>query len=53
MERYLKREISDVIDRLDRLLPDPNYLAYTVDRTPELPASEVVRAAFAYRPIIR
>jgi hypothetical protein len=45
-------EISAVVVGLRRLLPDPHFMAYTVDRTPELCAAEVVRKAFEYRPFL-
>jgi predicted extracellular nuclease len=44
-------QIADVVTRLDKILPDPNYLAYTIDRVPQLSAEEVVRKAFLYKPI--
>lgn len=44
-------EISSVVSQLDRLLPDPHWFGYAVDRVPELTAEEVVRKAFSYRPI--
>jgi hypothetical protein len=45
-------DISAVVVRLRKLLPDPHFMAYTVDRTPELTAEEVVRKAFEYRPFL-
>lgn len=45
-------EISAVLLRLRRLLPDPHFMGYTVDRVPELTAEEVVRKAFEYRPFL-
>lgn len=45
-------EISDVVVRLNQLLPDPLWFDFTIDHEPELPAEEAVRRAFAYHPII-
>jgi hypothetical protein len=45
-------EISTVVVRLRALLPDPHFMAYTVDRTPEISAEEVVRKAFEYHPFL-
>ena len=44
-------DLSDRTERLDALLPDPHWYDYTIDRMPELPAEDVVRRAFEYRPI--
>lgn len=44
-------ELADITIRLDTLLPDPHWFDYTIDQVPELPAEEVVRKAFRYRPI--
>lgn len=44
-------QLSDVVMRLRSLLPDPGFMDYTVDRIPELKAEDVVRKAFAYKPI--
>jgi hypothetical protein len=43
--------INAIIDELDELFPDPDYLDYTIDRVPELTPEEVVRKAFSYKPI--
>jgi hypothetical protein len=32
-------------------LPDPNFMAYAIDQTPELPPGAVVRRAFEYKVI--
>lgn len=45
-------EISDVVVRLNQLLPDPLWFDFTIDHEPELSAEEAVRRAFDYRPII-
>jgi hypothetical protein len=45
-------EISDVVMRLNQLLPDPLWFDFSIDHEPELPAEEAVRRAFEYRPII-
>jgi len=45
-------EISDVVVRLNQLLPDPYWSDFTIDHEPELSAEEAVRRAFEYRPII-
>jgi len=44
-------QLSAVVMRLRSLLPDPEFMGYTVDHIPELTAEEVVRKAFQYRPI--
>jgi uncharacterized protein (DUF1778 family) len=44
-------EQSSVVERLDALLPDPDWFGYAIDRTPELSAEEIVRRAFSHRPI--
>ena len=44
--------LSEVYLRLRQLLPDPEFLGYTVNLVPELSPEEVVRRAFEYRPII-
>lgn len=44
--------ISTVVVRLNALLLDPYWFAHAIDHVPELPAEEVVRRAFEYRPII-
>jgi hypothetical protein len=44
--------ISAVVVRLRKLLPDPHFMGYTVDHTPELAAEEIVRKAFEYRPFL-
>ena len=44
--------LSKIFLRLRQLLPDPEFLDYTVNRVPELAPEEVVRKAFEYRPII-
>jgi hypothetical protein len=45
-------EISALVVRLRRLLPDPHFIAYAVDGMPEFSAEEVVRKAFEYRPFL-
>jgi len=45
-------KLSETFLRLRQLLPDPDFLGYTVNRVPELSPEEVVRRAFEYRPII-
>lgn len=45
-------EISCTFTQLRKLLPDPHFMAYTIDHVPELPAEVVVRRAFAYRPFL-
>jgi hypothetical protein len=45
-------EISAVVVRLRKLLPDPHFMGYTVDHLPRLTAEEVVRKAFEYRPFL-
>jgi hypothetical protein len=44
-------ELSSLAERLDKILPDPNWFSYTIDHVPEMPAAEIVQKAFAYRPI--
>jgi hypothetical protein len=44
-------ELSSIAQRLDTLLPDPHWYDYTIDHVPELPAEQIVRRAFSYRPI--
>ena len=44
--------LSRIVLRLKKLLPDPYFMDYAVDRVPEPTAEEVVRKAFEYRPII-
>jgi hypothetical protein len=44
--------ISANVVRIDALLLDPYWMAYAIDCEPELPAEQVVRRAFEYRPII-
>jgi len=44
--------ISDTVGRLDNLLLDPSWFAYTIDHEPKLLAEEAVRRAFEYRPIV-
>jgi hypothetical protein len=44
-------ELSEVVVKLRNILPDPHYMAYTIDQVPELPPEAVVRRAFQYRPI--
>lgn len=44
-------EQSAIVTQLDRMLPDPDWWAYTIDSVPALTADDVVRKAFAYRPI--
>jgi hypothetical protein len=43
--------LSDVVVKLREILPDPHFMAYTVDHVPLLPPEAVVRRAFQYRPI--
>jgi hypothetical protein len=45
-------DLALVLGKLDKILPDPEYLEYTIDRVPELSADEVLKRAFEYRPII-
>jgi hypothetical protein len=45
-------ELSAVVVRLTKLLPDPHFMRYAVDHTPELSVEEVVRKAFEYRPFL-
>jgi len=45
------KELSAVVVRLNDVLLDPHWFDYAVDHVPELPAEEVVRRAFRYRPI--
>ncbi len=47
-----EEELSAVVVKLRNLLPDPYFMAYTVDQVPELPPAVVVRRAFQYTPII-
>lgn len=42
---------SDVVVRLNDLLLDPRWFDYAFHRVPELPAEDVVRKAFEYKPI--
>ena len=44
-------ELSAVAEQLDAVLPDPHWFNYAIDLEPELTGEEVVRRAFAYRPI--
>lgn len=44
-------ELSCVVLKLRTILPDPHFMAYTIDQLPELTAEEVVRRAFQYKPI--
>jgi hypothetical protein len=46
-----EEELSAAVVALRKLLPDPNFMGYTVDHLPELSAAEVVSKAFLYRPI--
>jgi hypothetical protein len=45
------KELSDIVTKLRKLLPDPYFMAYAIDIVPELSAEEVVRRAFEYKPI--
>jgi len=45
-------QISATVLRLKKLLPDPHFMAYTVNRIPQLNAEEIVRKAFEYRPFL-
>ena len=45
-------QISDVVVRLNALLLDPHWFAYTIDHVPELSPEDVVRRAFEYRPFL-
>lgn len=45
------QELRRIAERLDVLLPDPHWYEYTIDHVPELASEEIVRRAFAYRPI--
>jgi hypothetical protein len=47
-----EEELSRVFIQLRALLPDPYFMAYTVNHEPELDAADVVRRAFAYQPIL-
>jgi hypothetical protein len=44
-------QLSDVVLKLSDILPDPNFMAYAIDRRPELPPKEVVQRAFDYKPV--
>jgi len=44
--------ISDTVMELRCLLPDPYFMGYTVNHTPRLPAEDVVRRAFEYKPLL-
>ena len=44
-------ELSDIVVKLRSVLPDPHFMAYTIDHVPELTAEDVVRRAFEYKPI--
>jgi hypothetical protein len=44
-------QLSEIAIRLDRLLPDPEWLGYAVDHVPELTAEEVVRRALGHAAI--
>ena len=44
-------ELSDIVVKLRGILPDPHFMAYTIDRVPELTAEDIVRRAFEYKPI--
>lgn len=43
--------LSSIVIRLRQLLPDPEFMDYTVNLVPELRPEEVVTKAFQYRPI--
>jgi hypothetical protein len=43
--------IGLAVVELSSLLPDPYFMAYTVDHAPELSPDEIVTRAFAYRAI--
>ena len=45
-------EISEVVVRLHKLLPDPHFMGYTIDHVPDLSDAEIIDRAFLYRPII-
>jgi len=45
-------ELSDLIFKLDKLLPDPNYWDYMVDYERELLPEEIVNKAFEFKPLI-
>jgi hypothetical protein len=44
--------ISATVARLNALLLEPYWFAYTIDHEPEIPAEEAVRRAFEYPPIM-
>lgn len=44
-----EEDLSRIVERLDQILPDPNFMGYAVDLVPELSAEQVVRRAFEYR----
>jgi hypothetical protein len=44
-------KLEEVVQRLNTILPDPNYWDYTVDCIPELSPEEIVDRAFSYKPI--
>ena len=43
--------IGSAVVELASLLPDPSFMAYTVDHEPELSPDEIVTRAFVYRAI--
>lgn len=45
-------ELSRTFTQLRALLPDPEFMAYTIDHEPELSAETLIRRAFSYQPII-
>ena len=47
-----EEQISATVVHLKKLLPDPHFMAYTVNRIPQLSAEEIVRKAFEYRPFL-
>lgn len=49
--RLTDEELSEVALKLDATLLDPDWFSYTIDHEPELTPEEVVKRAFAYRPI--
>ena len=50
--RLTEEQIPGVVVRLKELLLDPHFMAYTVDRVPELTPEQVVRRAFEYQPFL-
>lgn len=44
-------KLSNVVLKLREVLPDPHFMAYTIDQVPELTPEAVVQRAFQYKPV--